>query len=161
MSKLTIDEEGFAAQMMEDVAFTVENLDKAYIEQASLFCYYAEQSRMASKKMDNFKLRIGTVEADLDRSIRNEAVTTGVKVTEKAIEQSIARDEKYVKCVMAYNDAKATNQLLRDILESFKQRSTMLVQLGSSQREALRSTGLRLNENAPDLLKARRDTVFG
>lgn len=162
MTRLTIDEAGFSEQMLKDVEFSPENLDKAYIEQASLYAYYAEQSRLASKKMDNFKLRIATVEAELDRDTRNEAAVSGKKITEKAIEQGINSNEKYIKSVMAYNDAKATHQLLRDILESFKQRSTMLVQLGSNQREALRSTGLKLNESASEnLFKARRDTAFG
>ena len=161
MSKLTIDEAGFADQMLNDVKFEPENLDKAYIDQASLFCYYAEQSRLASKKMDNFKLRIDTVEAELDKEARDEAATSGTKTTEKAIEQGISRNEKYVKCVMAYNDAKATHQLLRDILESFKQRKDMLIQIGMNRREELKSSGLRLNESTQDDLKSRREKAFG
>lgn len=162
MSKLTIDEEGFSEQLLADVKFEPENLDKACIEQASLFAYYAEQSRLASKKMDNFKLRIATVEAELDKDARDAAAASGTKITEKAIEQGISRNEKYVKCVMAYNDAKATHQLLRDILDSFKQRKDMLVQIGLTRRDELKAGGLVIRENnAQDSLKARREEAFG
>jgi len=157
--KLTIAEEGFSTQMLQDVEFSPENLDNAYVEQASLFAYYAEQSRLASKKMDNFKLRISTVEAELDKGFRDAAITTGVKITEKAIEQSIARDDKHVKSVMAYNDAKATHQMLRDILEAFKQRKDCLIQIGLTRREELKSGSLRVNESSQDELKARRESL--
>lgn len=157
--KLTIAEEGFSTQMLKDVEFSPENLDSAYVEQASLFAYYAEQSRLASKKMDNFKLRINTIEAELDKECRDVAITSGVKITEKAIEQSVTRDEKYIKSVMAYNDAKATHQMLRDILEAFKQRKDMLIQIGLTRRDELKAGSLRVNENSQDELKARRDSL--
>lgn len=133
--KLAADEAGFAEQMLYDVQFTAERINEAYINQSSLFCYYAEQSRLASKKADNFKLRIDTVEAELDKELRDEAALTKIKITEKAIEQAIARSERYMKAVMAYNDAKASAQMLRDVLEAFKQRRDMLVQVGLTMRD--------------------------
>lgn len=157
--KLTIAEEGFSTQMLNDVEFSPENLDVAYIEQASLFAYYAEQSRLASKKMDNFKLRINTIEAELDKECRDEAISTGTKVTEKAIEQSIARNDKYIKSVLAFNDAKATHQMLRDILDAFKQRKDMLMQIGLTRRDELKAGSMRVNESSQDELRARRESL--
>jgi hypothetical protein len=162
--KLTFGDEGFSEQMMKDVAFSPEDLDSAYINQASLYAYYAEQSRIATKKMDNFKLRIDAVEAELDKQIRNEAAESGTKITEKAIEQNILRDEKYVKAVMSYNDAKAVSQMLRDILDAFKQRKDMLIQVGLTRRDELRVTGMRVDEKehpSQDDLKKRRDKLAG
>lgn len=155
--KLTVDEEGFAEQLMADVAINPNDLDSAYIEQASLFAFYAEQSRLASKKMDNFKLRIDAVEAELDKQFRDEAVGSGSKVTEKAIEQAIGRDPKYVKAVMSYNDAKATAQMLRDVLDAFKNRKDMLICIGNDRRSEFNATRMHLNE---DQLTTRRKEAF-
>ncbi|MGZ8172960.1 MAG: hypothetical protein ACXWT0_03855 [Methylobacter sp.] len=157
MKRLTIDEPGFSEQMLADVAFSPEDLDSAFIEQASLFAYYAEQSRVASKKLDNLKLRIGVIEAQLDKGIRDEAALSGSKLTEKAIEHGITRDDKYLKAVMAYNDAKATAQMLRDILESFKQRKDMLIHIGLTRRDEVKAQNLSVRYQQEDDFQARRD----
>lgn len=160
MSKLIVGEEGFSDQMLKDVAFSPENLDDAFINQASLFCFYAEQSRQASKKMDNLKLRMEIFEAEADKQVRDDAATTGAKITEKVVEAAITRNEKYTKAVMSYNDAKATHQMLRDILDAFKQRKDMLMQIGLTRRDELKAAGFRVNESSQDDLKARREKAF-
>ena len=156
-----LDESGFSDQVMEDVSFTQENINEAYIKQASLFAFYAEQSRMASKKMDNYKLRIGVIEAELDKELRDDAAKSGTKITENAIEQAISRDEKYTKAVMAYNDAKATAQMLRDVLDALKQKKDCLIQVGLTMRDEFKAQ-MRLTDDVEttskkDSLKDRRD----
>lgn len=160
MSKLTVAEPGFSEQMLQDISFKPENLDQAYTDQASLFAFYAEQSRQASKKADNFKLRVEVIESKLDKEIRNAAAAAGTKVTEKAIEQEIAGSEEYGNAVMAYNDAKATAQMLRDTLDAFKQRKDMLVQFGLSRRDEMKMSSFRINEEArSDSMKTRREAL--
>lgn len=157
MTKLILGEEGFSEQMLKDVQFSPEDLDAAMIEQPGLFAYYAEQSRIAAKKEANLKLKLEIVESEIDKEIRDVAASEGTKVTEKLIEQQVVRDERYIKAKMAHNDAKATDQLLRDILESFKQRRDMLIQVGLTRRDEMRS---QTSVKTEDELKARRE-AFG
>lgn len=156
MDRLTLDQEGFAQQLIRDTSISPEDLDSAFISQASLFAFYAEQSRIANKKVDNFKMRIDMVEAELDKEIRDEAALTSSKITEKSIEQEIKRSERYQKAVMSYNDAKAMAQLLRDSLDALKQRKDMLIQLGNNQREEFRSKLLMNEKPTQDEMKERR-----
>ncbi len=157
MSKLIVGQEGFSEQMLEDVQFTPENLDGAMIEHPGLFAYYAEQSRVAAKKEANLKFKLEIEESKIDKEIRDEAAESGTKVTEKMIEQQVVRDERYIKAKMAHNDAKATDQMLRDILEAFKQRRDMMIQVGLTRRDELRSQSTSVSN---DELKARRDALL-
>lgn len=157
MSKLIIGQEGFSEQMLKDVQFSPENLDGAMIEQPGLFAYYAEQSRLAAKKEANLKLKLEMIESEIDKELRDEAAVSGTKITEKMIEQAISRDERYVKAKMSHNDAKATDQMLRDILEAFKQRRDMMIQVGLTRRDEMRSQSTVVRD---DELKARRDALL-
>lgn len=157
MTKLKTDETGFAEQILADLAFVPENLDESMMNHAALIAYYAEESRLASKKKDNFKLKIETTKAQLDEEIRTSAAS---KLTESAIDAAIVRSPSYVNVVQSYNAAKATDQMLRDVLEAFKQRSMMLVQFGSNRRAEFNATGMKINENSQESLKARREAAF-
>lgn len=159
MSKLTIEDEGFVEQMLQDVQFSPEDLDNAYIEQASLYAYYAHQSMLASRRADNAKLFLNATEAGIDKNIRNDAATEGKKLTEKMIEQEVSRAPVYVSAVKKYNDAKALAQMLRDILDAFKNRKDCLIQYGLSRREEFRSQGLSISAPTEDELTARRQAA--
>lgn len=130
-----VGDEGFNEQMMRDVTFSPEDIDTAMIDQAGLFAFYADQSRIASKRADNLKLKLSIVEAEVDKEIRDQVAADGKKITEKAIDKEILRHVKYIKAAMAYNDAKSVAQMIRDVLESFKQRKDMLIQIGVAKRE--------------------------
>jgi hypothetical protein len=157
MSKLTLSEAGFSAQIMQDVSFTEALINEAFVSQAALFAYYADQSRVATKTADNLKMRIDMVASSLDEAIRNKAATDGAKITEKLVEQAICRDDKYIKAVEEYNNAKSTAQMLRDTLEALKMKKDMLIQVGTNIREEKRVTAVY---EAPDLMKQRRESIL-
>lgn len=153
MTRLKLGEEGFSDQMAEDTKLSMETLDESFLEQASLFAHYAEQSRIANKKEFHAKLQLKIVESKVDKALRDEAAAEGKKITEALIDKSIFLDKDYQKAVLAYNDATANAQLLRDYLESLKQKRDCLVQLGKASAEERRGQ-LRSFEDVSSRAKA-------
>jgi len=156
--RLQFDDEGFAGQMMSDTAFSPEDIDSAMIQQAGLYAFYAEQSQKASKRADNLKLKISIVEAEVDKEIRDKVAEEGGKITEKAIDKEIVRTAKYVRAVMNHNDAKAVSQMIRDMLEAFKHKKDMLIQIGVAKREERGGqTRVATAEKAQENMEERRN----
>jgi hypothetical protein len=142
-----IDIEGFKNDVQID-----ENLDKAYKEQAATFAYYATKAFEAQRQAAAKKLMMSITEAKLDRKLREDAIHAAAegeesdaklkagkgKLTEKQIEQAIARDPAYVAAQIAFNDASAVASMCNNALEALRQRRDMIIGLGASAREEMK-----------------------
>jgi hypothetical protein len=134
---LRFDQDGFADQLLKDVSVP-SDIDKGIIEQSSLFAYYAQQAYLSAVKADKMKIQLEAKEALKDKEIRDAAIESGSKITEKAIEGEISRDPTIMRLKLTYSEAKANANMMRDMLEAFKQRASMLMQLGSARREEMK-----------------------
>jgi hypothetical protein len=119
----------------EDLHFTAENIDTALIEQAALYAFYAEQAYNADVQASKAKVSLELLESKVDKEIRDDAAASGAKLTEKSIATQMDGDERIIKKKLDYNASKAHASYCRDILEAFRQRRDMVIQIGVSNRE--------------------------
>lgn len=131
---LTLDPE----TLRDDVQIEETNLDKAFREQASLFAHYATLYFNAARATGRAKVLLETKEAVVAKEIRDRAIAASEKITEKAIEQELARHKEIIHHKLAFSEAEALEDLAKNALEAFKQRKDMLVQLGANAREEYR-----------------------
>ncbi|WP_026610764.1 hypothetical protein [Methylocaldum szegediense] len=146
---------GFVQQMMKDAKIADASFEEACRSQAGLFAFYAEQSRIASKKELDLKLRIETQEGIAYEKLRNKYEKEGKKITEKALDQELSRDPELIKLRMRYNEVKTDAQMLRDFLEALRQKRDMLVHIGLSRRDEKRGE-LRIQEKVEEYLAKSR-----
>lgn len=146
---------GFVQQMMKDAKIVDASFEEACRSQAGLFAFYAEQSRIASKKELDLKLRIETQEGIAYEKLRNKYEKEGKKITEKALDQELSRDPELIKLRMRYNEVKTDAQMLRDFLEALRQKRDMLVHIGLSRRDEKRGE-LRIQEKVEEYLAKSR-----
>lgn len=122
-------------QMKEDVAVNPADLDSAFVEQASLFAYYGEQSARAMAQVDRFKNMLELMEAKVAAKMREQAAKSGEKITEKRLEQEIAQHDKIQAMKKLVAEAKEVDAVAKSTLEALKHRRDMLVQMGADRRE--------------------------
>lgn len=122
----------------DDLKIEETNLNQAFVSQASLYAYYAELYAGALKAEGRAKVMVEITESKTDKAIRDEAVGTGVKLTETMLDRAIARAPEVVKARLAHNDAKAYASLLHGAVKAFEQRRDMLIQMGATDRQAMK-----------------------
>ncbi len=120
--------------LTRDLEVNPSDLNAGFLNQAGLYAYYAARAVVAMKQEGNAKLFRDVTEAKVDKAIRDEATAAGQKLTEKQIEQAIARSPDYIKAERAHIEAKAMSKLADSAVEAFRQRRDMLIQLGANER---------------------------
>lgn len=139
--KILIDTE----QMAKDTAINPADLNTSMIQQASLFAHYSALFSRAQRQYDTFKQIAEITDAKLAKSVRDQMAEEGEKITEKAIEQKIARSAAHVQGQKNVNICREQMELAKQTLEALKQKRDMLVQLGVQAREELKGE-LRIKE---------------
>lgn len=131
--------------LIQDTQVNVETIDTGMMKQASLYAHYAVIAARTSEYADNVKTARDVLESKIDREVRDEAVSTGMKITEKMIENAIKLDSRWIRAAKATNKAKANAELAKSALEALKQKRDMLIQIGVSIREEMKGE-MRLKE---------------
>jgi len=141
----------------KDTTIEEGKTDRAFHEQAATFAYYASIAFKAQRQAAAKKMVMKITEARLDHQLREAAISEAAsdadgaegklkggkgKLTERQIEQAIARDSAYVAAQIAYNDAVAVANLCNNALEALQQRRDMLIQIGANVREEMKGTML-------------------
>lgn len=134
--RASINDEGFAEQMAKDIRINFTDLDSEFIKQAALFSFYAEQLRVTQVTADKAKLLRDMAYASEDKRIRDESV--GKKITEKQTENEVLLSRRYQKAALAYNEARAKTELIRNYLEALTQKRDSLVQLAKAKNEDMK-----------------------
>jgi hypothetical protein len=134
--RASINDEGFAEQMAKDIRINFTDLDSEFIKQAALFSFYAEQLRVTQVAADKAKLLRDMAYASEDKRIRDESV--GKKITEKQTENEVLLSKKYQRAALAYNEARAKTELIRNYLEALTQKRDSLVQLAKAKNEDMK-----------------------
>lgn len=138
----------------DDLSIQENDLNSAFLRQASLFAYYAQLHVQNMRRESRAKLLLEIEEAKIAKQVRDRLVAEGAKSTEKQIEQEISRTASYIKAANAYNEAKANTALAASTVEAFRQRRDMLIQLGANQREELKGE-TRLNMHTHEQVKQK------
>lgn len=138
--RVTVDPE----QIAIDVAINPKDLDSGMTSQAGLFARYAWLSAQAQSQYEKLKASFEILESKLDGEHR-EALSGG-KVTEAIIRAAIVADPRWGGAQSKLIEARTNASFAKDVLESFKQKRDMLVQLAISDREEMKGT-LRVMES--------------
>lgn len=97
----------------KDVAVDPDNLDQEWVNHAATFMRYAEESAARARAVDYVKERLAVLEARLDKAIRERPSKYGLdKVTDKAIERTIALDPEHQAMMKKLSNAKFKAELL-------------------------------------------------
>lgn len=149
-------------QLQSDLSFTLEDLDSANMEQASLYAHYAELYVRAQYQYDSTKAAQEIIEAKLDQEIRDLlAADPKKKITEGVVAAEIKRHPKYLQTVKAVNESRMYMALAKESLEAFKQRRDMLVQVGVQRREEMKGDLLIKSKHAElDAMKEKRQALL-
>jgi hypothetical protein len=123
------------AQFRDETKVAEHNLDDCMMQQAGLRAYYAEQAARAEAQHDRLKTRFKVLEAQLYDTHRKALLAAGEKVTEKAVENAVLMDAKWIKNQNVVIEAQTIASINRGLVDSLKDRKDMLVQLGADRRE--------------------------
>lgn len=126
------------AKFEEDQQINPLNLDEMFMTQAGHFAYYGTLSAKANKQASNMKMMMEIKEAELAREHRDNLNDTHAKVTEAMINSAVITDPRYKRITMLYHEAVEISENLKTVVEAFRQRRDMLVQMGAMQREELK-----------------------
>lgn len=144
----------------KDIRFSVETLSDDIINQPSLYAYHAVQVSEANRAMTSAKLELERVEASLSLEIRS---TSTEKLTEGKIASLVSTDPDYLHAAKAYNEAKATYELMVNLLEAMRQRKDMLIQTAVANRpqheESIRISKDRLAEKLTSTMRVPVNTI--
>lgn len=122
--KITLDPE---EELRMDEATINDNLK----EQPSLFAFYAVLAEKAHAELNESKLTLEILEAELDAKIREVAVK---KPTEKQIQQQILLDDSYQEARMEVIRANKQLGILKSYKDAFNHRKETVIALASNMR---------------------------
>lgn len=121
-------------KFIDDTKINEVNLDDCFQKQSSLRAYYgslaAQYEANASKAKMLFEIR----EAQVFKEIRDSMVASGVKPTEKAIENAVKTDPRWIKERSKMIDMQCQADIARALVTSLVDRRDMLIQLGADRR---------------------------
>lgn len=127
-------------QLAIDIAINQTDLDDGMISQAGLFARYAWVAAQAQSKYEKLKASFEILESRLDGEHRELLADGGGKVTEAMVRQAVVSDSRWGAAQSRLIDARTNSSFAKDVLESFKQKRDMLVQLAISDREEMKGT---------------------
>ncbi|WP_354734603.1 hypothetical protein [Acinetobacter nosocomialis] len=118
-----------------DIQFTDATLDIAMRTQASLAAYQNERAARAAAQAARVKLKFESLEALLYEAYRKHFLTTGEKVTEKAVENAVRKDSRWVKAKEALIEAEMYSDIHKGFVYALRDRNDMLIQRGAYSRQ--------------------------
>lgn len=156
--KVKLPQNAYTLNLAEDSKIDVNDLNQGFIEQPTIFAWYAVLAALAKsnvtclkreiEKQDDYikKTLIGT----LDGKVRKQLEIDGEKITETKVERAIYADPEYIANVEKLSDLKdrltvaEENSAILDVAkDTMIQRKDMLISLGAQVRSEY--------DNVPDL----------
>lgn len=127
-----------ANKLKEDLSYSDTGLSSAMMEQAPLFAHYGAQHAKAQRQVNSLKNRLELLEAKVYRTLREQAIADGEKVTENSLGKDVAAHKAVRACKNALEEAIQIEANARIAVEAFRQRKDMLVSQGLISREEMR-----------------------
>lgn len=135
--------------LAEDSKIDVNNLNQGFIEQPTIFAWYATLAAIAKSKVTKLKREVEkqdeyirkTLIGTMDGKIRKQLEIDGEKVTETKVTNAIYADVEYISNVNKLNslkdeltEAEEQSAILEVARETMIQRKDMLISLGAQVR---------------------------
>ena len=150
--QIQIDSSSYDIDLEEDLAFTEEEINKAYIEQPVKFAWWATIAAQTKSTIDQKKIEVErqedylkkTLTAELDIKVRRQLSEDGERITEAKVNSAVISHPEYRKAQLALYELEdelldLTKQynLIIAAKEAMIQRKDMLISLGAQLRQKL------------------------
>jgi hypothetical protein len=126
-----IDVDSFKA----DMQVTENNLDDCMMQQASLRAFYGARAARAEAQASSIKTRFEVREAKIYDEHRKALVTSGEKVTEKAVENMVKIDPRWIAGKQLVIEAESIAAVAKSCVFALSDRRDMIIQLGADRRD--------------------------
>lgn len=118
-----------------DLTYSHANLSGAMVDQAALFAHYGELLAQAARQVDDLQMMLDIAKAKFARKIRDAATAAGEKLSIPVLEAEVMVTPKIIEIRKAINVAKQIEANAKTMVEAFRHRKDMLIQLGAGERE--------------------------
>lgn len=122
------------SEVRRDVTISAGNIEQDLVEHSALVAYYGSLMAQARRQRDRIKTSLEIGEARIAEGIRAKYAAEGTKVTEARVEQLVRIDPAYASLRQMLDEANASLVQAEVAIESFRQRSSMLIQLSAGER---------------------------
>ncbi|NBU69925.1 MAG: hypothetical protein EBS53_00520 [Bacteroidetes bacterium] len=140
----------YDSHLDEHLYINRSDLSSEFASHAERFAYYATCFELAADKVRRLDIDLKRMYAVLDAEKRGEMMNSGVKTTEKMIENMVITDDRYVAVQSELMDAEKQHGLLKAARDSMAARKEMLVSLGANQRTEFRADAVVLGRELRD-----------
>lgn len=138
-STFTVGSITYNAQLEEDLFVNRSDLNNEFVKHPERFAFYATCYELANVKVQQHEVALKRLYALIDHEKRSELMNSGIKVTEKMIENSVVTDDRYVAFQEETIEAQKQAALLKVAMIAMTQRKDMLIQLGSAFRAEMQA----------------------
>jgi len=143
VSKTSITTEFNLPGGLEEVDFVSElkidrgSLDNELTQQPSKYAFYATLASIAEDMVEQNKLKLQVIEAELDKAIRQKAMEDKIKLTETQVNNMMVGLEEWQDTKRKFLSAKKNMNILNSIVQAWEHRKSMLVSLSlKAKRES-------------------------
>ncbi|MDX5368499.1 MAG: hypothetical protein LPL29_03900 [Alphaproteobacteria bacterium] len=122
------------SDLRTDLRIDMADIDREIVNQPGLFAHYAAQHAEAERKLKLAKLEFEVFEAALDRQVRDHALATNKKVTERQIETAMFMNTTYVDKRRNLIELEAQVEQIKAVVDGMRQKKDMLITFASNAR---------------------------
>lgn len=134
------------AQLRTDLEVDERDISLSMMRQSGLFAYYSTLAAQAQRQLDQMEQLEEIIAARLDKKARDNALSSGSKITEAQVKAFVALEPKAIAIRRAVNEARMVASICKSAADSFRHRRDMLIQLSFNGREE-RKGELRMMED--------------
>jgi len=143
--KVKIEGKEYDTKYEEELKSSELTINENLIEQAPLFAWYAVLAELAKAQVNDRKLDLANLDANLGDEYRKKIMNAGEKVIEKKVADLVEKDARHVEAVVVLNFALKTHGQLNAITRAFDHRKEMISALASNMRKEA-DTGVSLGK---------------
>lgn len=169
---VNLPQNDYDLDLAKDSQIDVNNLNQAFIEQPTIFAWYATLAALAKSRVTKLKREVDkqddyikkTLTGKLDAKVRKDLEIAGEKATETKVTNAIYADVEYISNVQKLNalkddltDAEADSAILDVARETMIQRKDMLISLGAqvrSEYDGVSEVGIKGDEIDEDKVRS-------
>jgi multidrug resistance efflux pump len=105
---------------------------------AKMLDYGALEARLRTE-VSSKEAQVEKIKADLDASIRAEAISSGEKLTEKKIEYKIVGSEQYQSSILSLRESKENYNVMRWAMTALTKKTDCLISLSYRERQLMKA----------------------
>jgi hypothetical protein len=124
----------FPNKLNEHLDLRTKHIDTCFCEHSELFAWYATAYELALYTELHLKEELARLYARADHKARMDSKMSGIKLTEKMVENTVITFPEYVDKQNEYFDSKLNTGLLRAAKDAMIHRRDMLIQMGATYR---------------------------